>query len=296
VAPFRAHDGAFKRLDNKMTDTTYRLQTLTEGQRRDWDEKGYFVVRGALQGETLQQVLVAAEEVEARKRRERGLGPDDTLEVRNAIIEHEEFWKLLAYEATFSLVLDLMDGDIQLSTSHLIVRPPVPASTPKSYKALGWHGDAPQAIADDGRLIALKVGYFLSDVSQPWSGALLVSPGSHKRLHLEKGPDGDVPADRVAEVNALPGDAVIFGHRTYHAVGPNYSGRPRKVLYFGYNRRWLRPIDYVSMPPEMLSKFDPIGRQLLGDAVTQCGYYLPAPDDEPLKAWLAKRQSEASVG
>lgn len=278
-----------------MTATITRTLMLTSEQRQEFDEKGFFLLRGVLSGPTLERILAAAEAVEERLRRQRGLSRDDTLEVRNAIVEHEAFWELLDYPKTFPLVLDLMGGDIQLSTSHLIVRPPVPGDTPETYKAIGWHADAPQAIAYDGRLIAMKFGYFLSDVSKPGSGALLLSPGSNQRTQLERGPDGEVPADKVFEVNALPGDAVLFAHRTFHAVGPNYSGRHRKVLYFGYNRRWLRPIDYTSMPPEILQRFDPTRRQLLGDTVTQCGYYLPKPEDQPLKVWLdAKLRGETN--
>ncbi|MDQ3815757.1 MAG: phytanoyl-CoA dioxygenase family protein [Armatimonadota bacterium] len=270
---------------------TTKTLMLTAEQRQEWDDKGFFILRGVLSGDILERVLAAAEEVEARKRHERGLGSDDTLEVRNAIVEHETFFELLDYPQTFPLVLDLMGGDIQLSTSHLIVRPPVPDDTPQTYKAINWHADAPQVITYDGRPCAMKVGYFLSDVSKPGSGALLVSPGSHRRTKIERGPDGEVPGEAIFEVNARPGDAVLFQHRTFHAVGPNYSGRHRKVLYFGYNRRWLRPIDYVTMPPEILARFDPPRRQLLGDTVTQCGYYLPRPQDQPLKEWLDKQLS-----
>jgi len=274
--------------------TLTKTMMLTDEQRREWDEKGFFILRGVLSGATLERILAAAAEVEARKRAERGLGPNDTLEVRNAIVEHETFFELLDYPDTFPLVLDLMGGDIQLSTSHLIVRPPVPGDTPKTFKAIGWHSDAPQVVAYDGRPAAMKVGYFLSDVSRPGSGALLVSPGSNKRTDIERGADGEVPDSAIFEVNALPGDAVLFNHRTYHAVGPNYSGRHRKVLYFGYNRRWLRPIDYTTMPAEILARFDPPRRQLLGDAVTQCGYYLPRPQDQPLKEWLDKQLKNGS--
>jgi ectoine hydroxylase-related dioxygenase (phytanoyl-CoA dioxygenase family) len=259
---------------------------LTPEQKQEWDENGYFVVRGALSGATLQRIIEAAQEVEDRTRAERNLKLKDTLEVRNVIIEHEAFWELLDYEKTFPLVLDLMGGDIQLSTSHLIVRPPVPGDTPATFKAINWHADAPHGIAYDNRPMAMKVGYFLSDVTRPGSGALLVSPGSNQRTSPERDEDGEVRADKVVEINAEPGDAVLFNHRTFHAVGPNYSGQHRKVLYFGYNRRWLRPIDYTTMPQEVLDRFDPLRRQLLGDAVTQCGHYLPAPQDQPLKAWL----------
>jgi len=268
---------------------------LTDDQRQEFDEQGFLVLRNVLNGSILERITAAAQEVEAHKRSERGLSDKDTLEVRNAIVEHDAFWELLDYPQTFPLVLDLMGGDIQLSTSHLIVRPPVPGDTPKTFKAIGWHPDSPHAIAYDGRIISMKFGYFLSDVSKPGSGALLVVPGSHKGTQLERGADGEVPEDKVFEVNALPGDAVLFQHRTYHSVGPNYSGHPRKVLYFGYNRRWLRPIDYVTMPEEILQRFDPTRRQLLGDTITQCGYYLPKPEDEPLKVWLNGQLKQDTV-
>lgn len=264
---------------------------LSPEQRRTFDEQGFLFLPQALSGATLDRILAAATLVEARKRAERGVGASDTLEVRNAVVEHDAFWELLDYAQTFPLVLDLMGGDIQLSTSHLIVRPTVPGDTPATYKAIGWHADAPQVVAYDDRIVALKIGYFLSDVTRPGSGALLLARNSHKATKVERDAHGDIAADRIIEINARPGDAVIFQHRVFHAVGPNYSGQPRKVLYFGYNRRWLRPIDYTTMPAEILARFDPIRRQLLGDTVTQCGYYLPKPEDLPLKAWLDTERS-----
>ena len=57
----------------------------------------------------------------------------------------------------------------------------------------------------------------------------------------------------------------------WHAVGPNHSTRVRESLFFGYGYRWLRPMDYVTMPAELLERCDPIRRQLLGDASTQLG-------------------------
>ena len=103
---------------------TPTLLKVSPSQRQEFDEQGFIVLRNALTGATLERIVAAAEEVEATQRQQRGLSENDTLEVRNAVVEHEAFWELLDYEQTFLLVLDLMGGDIQLSTSHLIVRPP----------------------------------------------------------------------------------------------------------------------------------------------------------------------------
>jgi hypothetical protein len=52
-------------------------------------------------------------------------------------------------------------------------------------------------------------------------------------------------------------------------------------------------MDYVTMPRELLERCDPIRRQLLGDAATQLGYYLPTDEDAPLRAWARERAAPA---
>ncbi len=90
-------------------------------------------------------------------------------------------------------------------------------------------------------------------------------------------------------VLAKPGSAVFFDRRLWHAASPNWSEVTRKALFYGYGYRWLRPMDYVTMPEELLARCDPVRRQLLGDAKTQLGYWLPTDEDAPLKAWLQER-------
>ena len=51
---------------------------------------------------------------------------------------------------------------------------------------------------------------------------------------------------------------------------------------------------YVTMPQVLLSRCDPIRRQLLGDAATPLGYYLPTDAGVPLRAWQRQQDAEAS--
>ena len=76
---------------------------------------------------------------------------------------------------------------------------------------------------------------------------------------------------------------MIFEQRMWHAVGPNRSDLTRKGVFFGYGYRWLRPMDYVAQPAALLERCSPLRRQLLGDAATELGYYIPTDADLPLR-------------
>jgi len=124
----------------------------------------------------------------------------------------------------------------------------------------------------------------------------LIVPGSHRLVGRPVQADGAPDPYGAIEVCAKPGDAVLFEQRTRHAVGPNTSDLTRKSIFFGYGYRWLRPMDYVAMPDSLLARCTPIQRQLLGDAKTQSGYYLPTDEDVPLRAWWQTRQAELEEG
>ena len=73
------------------------------------------------------------------------------------------------------------------------------------------------------------------------------------------------------------------------------SDVPRKVLFYGYSYRWLRPRDNMSVG-HYLERCDPIRRQLLGVSSTGgYGYSSPSPEDVPLRAWLEEHLEAAAV-
>ena len=67
-------------------------------------------------------------------------------------------------------------------------------------------------------------------------------------------------------------------------MGHNWSGFPRKTLFVGYAYRWVKPMDYVQMPEELIARANPVQRQLLGDVSDALSYYIPRDEDVPLKA------------
>jgi ectoine hydroxylase-related dioxygenase (phytanoyl-CoA dioxygenase family) len=258
--------------------------SMTPQQREDFQRDGFIVVRDVLNAE---QIAHFIEIVDSLAHEERGDDESQTVEIRNAIARHDGLLPLLDWQATFPLIAEIMGWNIQLTTSHVFVRPPTPKEN-QQFKAIGWHcdGASPQFPVIAGQLPRMyaKVGFFLTDLSQPDSGNLRVVPGSHLRAAP---PETDENGEPIGAIQVLtkPGDAVLFEQRTWHAVGPNYAPHARKNIYMGYCYRWLKAIDFVSQSPELIARANPIQKQLLGSVSDPISYYLPGryPEDVPLK-------------
>ena len=84
-------------------------------------------------------------------------------------------------------------------------------------------------------------------------------------------------------MNINAGDAFLFEQRTWHGIGHNWSGLPRKTIFMGYAYRWVKPMDYITMPDELIAKCNPIQKQLVGVVSDPLSYYLPQDQDVPLR-------------
>ncbi|MES2460265.1 MAG: phytanoyl-CoA dioxygenase family protein [Armatimonadota bacterium] len=272
---------------------------LTSAQRDDFERDGFLVIPAALTSEQIAHFTTVVDKLETDERRERDLDPFATVEIRNAVARPggDALLPLLDWPTTFPLIADIFGWNIQLTTSHVFVRTPNPEEK-LSFKAIGWHADGPSpAFPTVGgifpRLYA-KIGFFLTDLSEPDRGNLRAVPGSHRsatppKIDAETG-------DPIGAIQVLtrPGDAVLFEQRCWHAVGPNFSSLSRKNIYLGYCYRWMKAIDFVTQSDELLEKASPVQRQLLGHATEVLSYYLPSRNqyaDVPLKAMLEERDA-----
>ena len=153
----------------------------------------------------------------------------------------------------------------------------------------------------------VKVGYYLTDLTEHNSGAICVVRGSHKISPALLHQNGyEVDPDRIVEVNVRPGTAMLWRTALWHCVTPNLSNHPRKCLYYGYHYRWIRPADYLHQAPDLIARCTPIQRQLLGELGTGEDNYMgdhakvhpisrhwrPESDDIPLQAWAEARMSQ----
>jgi ectoine hydroxylase len=274
------------------------MTTFTPEQAEAIERDGFLILPGALAPGEVAHFTEVVDRLDADFRAEKALDRYATVEIRNAVARPggDALLPLLDWPTTFPVVTGVFGWNIQLTTSHVFVRTPNP-NEPPTFKAIGWHpdGPGPQFPTVGGVYPRLygKVGFFLTDLSEPDRGNLRVVPGSHRSAEKpETDPATGEPKGAI-QILTKPGDAVFFEQRCWHAVGPNYSGQPRKNVYLGYCYRWMKAIDFLTQPDELLAKATPIQRQLLQAATHPLSFYLPGRNDfadVPVRAWLAGRE------
>jgi ectoine hydroxylase-related dioxygenase (phytanoyl-CoA dioxygenase family) len=273
------------------------LPHLDEAQRATFARDGFLVLPGVLGADEIAHWIGVVDRLDRLERTAKRAGPLGFVEVRNAIAKDHELRNLITHPRVFPMVADLMGPDIQINTTHSMVRPTARPGTPADFKASAWHRDGGSQIPAVGGMcpwLYTKVGFFLTDLSEPGRGNLRVVPGSHRRAEMPgRGDPAAIDPDGTIEVLTRPGDVVIFQQSLWHSVGPNTSSIARKNIYLGYSQRWLRPIDYLAQDEALLRQCTPIQRQLLGDYRSECTFFLPDADDVPLRPWLAAYQRVA---
>ena len=277
--------------------TTCVDHLLTEEEHRQFEEEGYFIIEDAIPPALVDRLTAAVDRIDAAERAAAGLSPHDGQNILDFIGRDDAFLELLDWPQTFPKVLGVLGWNVQLYHSHMIITPPKATSGP-GQKGLNWHKDSGrlnmELETDPQPRISLKIAYFLTDTSEVGRANLYVIPGSHLLNKLDRPAAGE-PAGAMA-VKAKPGTAVFFDRRIWHASSPNTSDVPRKVLFYGYSYRWLRPRDDMTVAHYM-DRCDPIQRQLLGASPSGWhGYSSPQPEDVPLRTWMQTHVQRAGVG
>lgn len=270
---------------------------LSSAQLAQFERDGFLLLPALLSPQENAHYLALAEAMSENFRRENGMDAHQTVEIRNAIAREPQLLPLLSHPAALGAMLDILGWNIQLTTSHVFARTPNAGEKP-SFKAIEWHADGPnprppRLEGESGPVeprIYAKIGYFLTDLSEPNRGNLRVVPGSHRRAAK---PDIDAQTGEphgMRELLTRPGDAVLFENRCWHAVGPNYSTQARRNIYIGYCHRWMKAIDFQTQSDELLARADATQKQLLGASSHELSFYLPdrAPDDVPLRKWATQ--------
>ncbi|HEY3236618.1 MAG TPA: hypothetical protein VGJ84_18005, partial [Polyangiaceae bacterium] len=119
---------------------------LSPEERALFDNFGYLLLRGFLPRDAVRWLLEIVDRVCEAERVRQGLGLQDFVEVRNAVAKDHELLALVDWPEMLSIITELMGVELQLNTSHAMVRPPQPPDTPESFKAIAWHRDGHQNI------------------------------------------------------------------------------------------------------------------------------------------------------
>jgi ectoine hydroxylase-related dioxygenase (phytanoyl-CoA dioxygenase family) len=271
---------------------------LTEDERRHFDERGFLIIKSALEEDELEPLEAAADKI-WHEEKSRGLSEQGNLFFPNFIGREQVFIDLVDHPRVFPKVWGLLNSwNIYLYHSHLGITPQEHKEENAQKKQLGFHQDSGRVnleLEGDPRpRLSLKVAYWLSDVSVAGRGNFYIVPGSHldNKLHrpADDNPRGAIP------VCAERGDAVFFDRRLWHARSPNHSTTVRKALFYGYGYRWLRTKDDMTILPELFEKCDPIRKQLLGYGSNCNGFFSPRDEDVPFKLWLEENIGAGALG
>ena len=137
-------------------------------------------------------------------------------------------------------------------------------------RGMRWHIDG----IDDGfrnlgpqiPLLQLKIGYYLSDMTQPGQGNLCVVPGSHKTpfaLDREEMQQWGRSAG-VTEICAPAGTAILFHNALWHSAGPFTTEHGRRtMLYYAYEHPWMiASQEHWGYPGQFYNRLPPARRKL----------------------------------
>jgi len=282
---------------------------ITEQQKKELNGQGFTVLARVLDPSELARVSVGMDEVADQLRQERGLGPDESVGVRNGIARHEAILDLIDHPRILPLVVDTMGWNIQNRDSIFEYKAPEPSDTDPEILSLGWHFDYEEEFAGttlDGRmpLLDFKVGWYISDHTEPGHSTILMVPGSYQWTRQQRATwESWLDPEDIVELRVPAGSAMLWRPTLLHSVTPNLSKSFRKALYISYAPRWIRPSGYIDQDPEIVARSTPIRRQLLGamgDGSEQLGkdpdghpssqyWFTDQWDSVPLKAWAEAR-------
>ena len=239
---------------------------LTDTQRQEFEENGYFIVRSVLDDDMISRLTEAGDRIiESRN------SDAQYVHIRDGLVQEPVFAELTSQTKAIPLVIQLLGTNIHITNTALIYKHPQREELPENR---GWHRDVGVHL-DLGHncpRVGLKVAYCLTDQTVPNSGATLFISKSHTSGEPLGIPEGEIdPIQPYDEPLLRPGDVYFFESRVYHASGQNYTDRTSKVVIYGYHYSWLKPEGYLlhyndqQQPDEdVLENVDDLGKQFLG--------------------------------
>ncbi len=273
---------------------------LTEEESIQFERDGYIIVKDALPQNMVDDLVSAVDRVDGEERARMEKPPGARINHYDFIGKDDLFLELLDCYKTFPKVWGILGWHIQLYHTHMTYTPPEgpDKSLEQNGLGLGWHQDSGRINRDFQEnprpRVSLKVGYFLTDTTEQGRGNFYVFPGSHLSNDFPGENRKDIP-DGAVPVCVPPGTAVFFDRRIWHSASTNYWDTPRRVLFYGYSYRWLKPRDDMQVE-HYLDRCDPIRKQLLGVSYSGGrGFTSPTEADVPLKAWIEEHLGEEAL-
>ena len=113
-----------------------------------FESEGYLVIRNALTSEQVTELNQAIDLVYEQQKAEDRLERKGKLNLRNSIIHHDAFLQLLDMPTAAPLAWQILNWNIQMITTHLIVLPPSKEPDDNVKYKIGSHRDGGFARAE----------------------------------------------------------------------------------------------------------------------------------------------------
>jgi len=252
--------------------------TLSESQKSQLDELGYFIVEGVLTPQDCERMRTEFERIHASEKEQGGhevhVEPG-ARRISNIFNKTEAFDKCLWIPEVLAASTYML-GEIKVHGANL--RDPV-----KGYGQQDLHVDVPKKFADDWWVANSMI--MLDDMTLD-NGPTRVVPGSHHWAPInvpyvnigdwEPSPltaedEARVPKDLSAPypgetlVEAPAGSAIICNSSMWHAGTRKKTDTPRRMLHLTYTRRdlpqQLLQLDYLT--PDLYNRMNLAKRYLL---------------------------------
>ena len=213
-----------------------------------FDTYGYLVLEDFLAPDQVALLRTATEAAVGRRRQRHESGQADShiqLDGANTRIFHileddPHFVELIDHQPLLPYLQTLLNKIPHFHASDAIweIKP--------SNGKPGWHMDGRdggyRCMRPGIPLLQLKVGYFLSDMTEPNQGNLTIVPGSHRT-------DIDPKQEQLDGFDTFPGatqlcvpegSCVMFHNALWHTRGPTtLKGGRRLMLYYAYEHPWM---------------------------------------------------------
>lgn len=294
VATVPVHDGRPSLARIRVDRPDPARAQLLDAQAAVFERDGMIVIKEAVSRETIDRIRAAADRiVKEGKNAGRWIGKavsaERRIEYRGLFALDDTFLDILAPPKVFPLIVRILGPNIHVLSSQTLYLHPNQEARP--YHG-GWHRDVIGSSEDLGYdktpCLAIRVGYYLTDISAPGSGSTLFAPGTHRLLEPIALPRGGRDPENWLRPEVEPGDAVLWENRTFHAPENNTSADVRKAVMIQYGYRWMRPVDYLDHPMELLAQCDPVARQLLSSLdMDGDGSMIRMKGSQALRTWAA---------
>ncbi len=224
----------------------------TRAERFFFENNGYLVLEEFLDADHVRALLTALCRAVQRRRELHeqalphtgitSLNGERSTRIFYILDDDPLFLEMLDWPAIWPYVTGLLNARPHHHASDAIVE----HGSDLTGRTMRWHLDG----HDDGYrnlgtpipLLQLKIGYYLSDMTQPGRGNLCVVPGSHKAASAPEREDLQQwgRSAGVTEICAPAGTAILFHNALWHSAGPFTSkDGQRAMLYYAYEHPWM---------------------------------------------------------